>query len=324
MQRTAAILVSLAGAAFCILTALGLTEALCVTEGCSVFRGAKLLGIDLYWLGAAYFLTLTALLAFQRPRGQLSWALKVALLAGLVIDSALLGVQAVTAPCVNCLVVASLLGVTAVLLLRKQPLLAKVTAIWAVLFVAALAGVFRDQLSPVPAYGSADAAIKVFFSPSCPACRLVVQDLTQQPDLQGDLALYAVAKDDGDLAGIHRFHEEMLRSGDLSKALETCFSPAGEAGPQPSWSQTLAIKAASLRNKSFLARSGASSVPFVFTSAPGLLLTAFKAQSDDSVQGGDPASRDEGCDYATGDACEEEPAPLDSLFGGAPKQSPAK
>jgi hypothetical protein len=323
MQRTAAILVSLVGSAFCILAALGLTEALCVTEGCSVFRGSKLLGIDLYWLGATYFLTLTALLSFQRPRGQLSWSLKAALLAGLVIDSALLGVQAVTAPCVNCLVVASLLGVTAVLLLRRQSLLAKVAAIWAVLFVAALTGVFRDQLSPVPAYGSADAAITVFFSPSCPACRLVVQDLAQHPGLQDDLALYAVAKDDGDLIGIHRFHDEMFRSGDLSKALEACFSPADEAGSQPSWSQALAIRAASLRNKSFLARSGVSSVPFVSTSAPGLLLTAFKAHSGGNVQDADPASRDEGCDYATGDACEEEPAPLDSLFGGAPKQSPA-
>ncbi len=310
------------------MAALGLTEALCVTEGCSVFRGTRVLGIDLYWLGAAYFLALAALLLPRRPRGPLSPLLKAALLAGLVVDGFLLAVQAVTAPCVSCLAVAGLLGLTALLLLRKQTLLAKVTAIWAVLFVAALSGVFRDQVPPVPAYGSADAAIKVFFSPSCPACRRVSQDLAERADLQGNLAMYAVAKDEGDVAGIHRFHVELSRSGDLAKALEACFGTAGDADPIPSWSEGMAIRAASLRNKSFLARSGAASVPFVYTSAPGLLLAANNAQPGAKTRDAGPAPLDEGCGYAVDDACEDKPAPLnaplDDLFGGAPLQSPVK
>lgn len=323
MQR-AALLVSLAGAFFCALAALGLTEAICVTEGCSVFRGTKVLGIDLYWLGAAYFLVLAILILLSRARGQLSTTLKAAILTGLVIDGLLLAVQAVTAPCANCLAVAGLLGLTALLLLRRQTLLAKVTAVWAMLFVAALSGVFRDQLAPVPAYGSAESATKVFFSPSCPACRRVIHDLAERTELHGDLALYAVAKSEGDLAGIQRFHAELTRSGDLAKAVEACFSPADETVAQPTWSESLAIRAASLRNKSFLARSGVSSVPFVSSSAPGLLLAAFQMQPGENVQSAEPSRRDEGCGYAASDTCEEEAAPLSDLFGGTPQQSPAQ
>lgn len=321
MQR-AATLVSLAGAFFCVLAALGLAEAICVTEGCSVFRGTTVLGIDLYWLGAAYFLALAVLIYLSRARGRLSTALKAAILAGLVIDGFLLAIQAVTAPCASCLVVAGLLGLTALLLPSRQMLRGKVMAVWAVLFVAALSGIFRDQLSPVPAYGRSDAAIKVFFSPSCPACRRVVYDLAERTELQSDLALYAVAKNESDLAGIQRFHEQMAVSGDLAKALGACFNPAEEPAAPPTWSELLAIRTASLRNKSFLARSGASSVPFVSSSAPGLLLAALQAQPGKSTQSAKPSRRDDGCGYAASDTCEEEPAPLNDLFGGAPQQSP--
>ncbi|MEG6549148.1 hypothetical protein V6C53_02765 [Desulfocurvibacter africanus] len=323
MRRAAAILFSLTGAVFCILAALGLTDAVCATEGCALFKGAAIFGLDLYWIGAVFFLGISLLLLFQRRRRELSASVMLLLAAGLVVDAFLLAVQAVTAPCLSCLVVAALLGITVLMLLPGSTLLARTAVVWVVIFVAALAGVARDQLTPVPAFGSPTAAVKVFFSPSCFVCQMELQELAVKSDLHKDLALYPVANESGDLEAIHRFRRVVAESGSLPMAVDALFS----AGEGLSLGESLQLQAVCFRNKVFLARAGARSIPYVLTSSPALLQSASAQQAPTPAVAGDIgaasdlAPADEGCGYARESSCADEAARNARLYSRNSGQS---
>lgn len=338
MKRTIATLAALAGAVFCVLAALGATEAICVTAGCAVFSGTAILGIDLYWLGAVYFLALAALLVLERGRREVCASLLAVILAGLVIDAILLAFQAVTASCANCLVVATLLGTTAALLLPGPPILRRTLVVWAVLFAAAVSGLLRDGLTPVPAFGDNGAAVQVFFSPSCPACRGEVSAMAARSELRGDLALYPLARSESDLQAMLRFRHTLARSSNLAEAVEACFDRSA-AGPKPSLSETLSLRLTSLRNKIFLARAGAESIPYVLTSTPGLLAPPASAPPEAERPGAlSPPPGDDGCGYTTDEYCPDEteepstPSPdvqdpsegIPDIFGPGPLQSPIR
>ncbi|MBR3880681.1 MAG: hypothetical protein IKJ34_03690 [Mailhella sp.] len=86
-------LVSLSGLLFCLWVMLSGGEALCLTDGCSLFQDFRLAGISLWQGGVVLFglLLLTAVLRFSRL------GLVLAGLA-LVADALLLGVMLFTAP----------------------------------------------------------------------------------------------------------------------------------------------------------------------------------------------------------------------------------
>lgn len=323
MRRAAAILFSLAGTAFCILAALGLADEVCATEGCALFKGASIFGLDLYWIGAAFFLGISLLLLLQRRRREISASVILLLMAGLVVDAFLLAVQAITVPCLSCLIVAALLGITTLLLLSESTLLARTVVVWSMLFVAALAGVARDQFAPVPAFGSPDAALKVFFSPSCFVCQMELQELAGKTHLHKDLALYPVANEPGDLEAIHRFQGVAAESGSLPMAVDALYS----GGEGLSTGERFRLQVISLRNKVFLARAGARSIPYVLTSSPELLQSASAQQTpahavaDDigATLGLTPA--DEGCGYARESSCAEETARNARLYSRTSGQS---
>jgi len=326
MRRTLALLAALAGAAFCALAAMGLTEAVCASGGCALFRGTSVLGVDLYWWGASYLLVMAGLIFAQGRHTGLARGLAPILtwllLAGLAANALLLTIQVLTAPCLSCLVAAALLGATAALALPPSRLRAAALVPWGLLFVAALSGVFREQFRPVPTYGGPDAAIKVFFSPSCFACQLELQELATRIELHGHLALYPLANEAGDLQGIHSFSQEAAASGSLARAVEALSAHTPEG---LSLTETARLRLVSLRNKAFLARIGAKSIPYVLTSAPGLLQAAAHEQgapateaqaghnqdqqaSDvlDDILGLPPAN--DGCGYTQKQPCADEAA----------------
>ncbi|MEG6549892.1 hypothetical protein V6C53_06625 [Desulfocurvibacter africanus] len=326
MRRAAAILFSLTGTAFCILAALGLADAVCATEGCALFKGAAIFGLDLYWIGAAFFLGMSLLLLLRRRRRELSASVMLLLAAGLVVDAFLLAVQAVTVPCLSCLIVAALLGITVLMLLPGSTLLARTAVVWVVIFVAALAGVARDQLAPVPTFGSPDAAVKVFFSPSCFVCQMELQELAGKSHLHKDLALYPVANEPGDLEAIHGFRRAVAESGSLPMAVNALLSP----GEGLSLGESLQLQAVSLRNKVFLARVGARSIPYVLTSSPTLLQSASEPQAPAVAVNGDIGAAldltqsDEGCGYARESSCADEAARNARLYKRSSSQQTAQ
>ncbi|MFH7319216.1 hypothetical protein ACHHRT_01250 [Desulfurivibrio sp. D14AmB] len=310
-----ALLTALAGLVFSLLSALGLTDGFCVTEGCRLFRGTTFLGIDLYWFGAFFFGVAMVLIARQLKsqreqfRHRSSSLLLLWLSAGLLVSAFLLGMQALTIPCINCLIIAGLLGTTAWLLRPDSKTLTVILLIWALTLVAALSGLGRQQFEPVPAFGSNDAAVKLFFSPSCPSCLERLRELAQREELHPRLALYPLALNRSDLPVILRFHQELAASGSLAAAVETLSWSEPE---RPTLGELWQIRQISFRNRAFLAGIGARTVPYLLTSSPGVLMAPRPPTT-----AGEPApgqitdgAVEEGCEVdQQEEICEEEVPP---------------
>ncbi len=262
-RHVLAIAAAALGTVFCALAAFDLTESVCRTQGCALFKGAAIYGVSLYWFGVAGFLVLgAALLAKGR-----SWsrpAVLILLSLALLADAGLLGVQALTAACMNCLAVATLLGFMGLMVFPLRSKLSLLLVFWAFFYVAGLMSAAGELLGPVPFYGQADARTRIFFSPTCPACAKLVKQTVAAGGLNADTALFTVAKNDEDARRIARLNAAVLSGQDVATALETCFDQAADLDAlPPSWK----IRIDSFRNKSFLARSGAKSIPYVFSDA---------------------------------------------------------
>lgn len=289
-----------AGFLFCLSAALGIADALCVTQGCEVYRAYSVAGISLYWAGAALFLVLG--LVSLPPGGYrlLVFLTGFALAGNLVF----LTIQFLLWPCVNCLVVAALLGGFGwCLALRVKSGLRILCFLWLLMFSANLLSMAGDGISPWPVLGKNDAEIKVFFSPSCPACRQAVENLLNSPDLVPRSAFYPLAKDAGDRRGI------ALLSRDLDRGMPPAEAFAVHWNPEPSeagWSQDWGMVPRLWRNKIHLARKGATRVPLIISSIP------MGEGHDRSHPPRDP------CSMFSGDSeiCEDDPLtdPFENLF----------
>ncbi len=311
MRNFLALFTALAGLVFCVLAALGLADDFCASEGCRLFRGVTLLGIDPYWFGAAFFAITVLLLGGQirrgsRERRRPAILLRWWLLTGLVVDGLLLAVQALTAPCLSCLVVAGLLGLTALLALAGSRLLAAILLLWSLLLVAALSGLLRQQMGPVAVYGDERASVKLFFSPSCPSCLHELREIAGREELHSRLALYPLALNDGDLSVIMRFREETAAGVALATAVENLSSAAPAV---TAWRKKLELRLLSLRNRAFLAGIGAKNIPYLLTSTPARLMDLPNSPFSPL------APPEEGCEYdqLKVECKEEAPPPLLNL-----------
>jgi hypothetical protein len=239
----------------------------CQTSGCSLYAGLKIAGISPYALGATGFaaILLCWLLARSRPGMQflLSWLL----LGGVAISSAFLLWQNLYWPCTTCLVVALAIGVAAgaaratIPVCRTRAMTAALV-LWAVLFIPALLAAGKESLlTATPVHGSARAPVKIFFSPTCPACQNVVLEALENPGLAQNLALIPIAKDREDLRRLASHYA-------LGTPIADLFRTAGDNPPPLTLRQRLDLS----RNKMVLASMGATSVPVVI--APRLITPA--------------------------------------------------
>ncbi|NDY57592.1 hypothetical protein G3N56_12705 [Desulfovibrio sulfodismutans] len=168
--RFTAPLMALAGVVLCVAQALGYAEILCVTEGCALHENTTVFGLSLWWWGAAAFAGLGVLALM----GRAGLASRAGLLC-LAADIGLLALMALTAPCLTCLVAGALFlafylcatpreGV-----FRRLPL--AIILAWALAFSPNLFAVGKEAMQPWPLVGPQAAAVRLFFSPTCPACR---------------------------------------------------------------------------------------------------------------------------------------------------------
>lgn len=174
--RRLAVILALGGLAFCVLAGIGAADRLCVTSGCGMYRDWTFFGLSLWWWGAGAF-TAIAVLGVVLPFAAL-------FLAGVVllVDALLLGAMALLAPCGNCLIAAGLFflvwfflrgvdgkpgaGGTLLMVLWFAALSPNLLALW-------------GEGGGWAVYGPPDARVRVYFSPSCPACIRAVDDLTR-------------------------------------------------------------------------------------------------------------------------------------------------
>lgn len=284
-----AFLWALAGALLSLYGAFFKAEALCITAGCELLQGFGGVESFFWWLGAGTF----AFAAFLCARNS---AKLVALLASLCLaaDCVLLGVMAYTVPCVPCLSVALCflglfvcttggawrnsgdLGGSAenaqqIGKYEKFPLesVGRVgrfvfLALWLMLFSPNALHAVQENVGGWCLYGSKTAALKVFFSPSCPACREAVLALGEKPNK--NIAFYPVAKNDNDITSLNTMEEEIAGGSSMSAAfLIAVNDPVLQARSVPFW-RKISLQLRTLQNQALLMRLGVHSLPALVSS----------------------------------------------------------
>lgn len=248
---------ALAGAVFCFWTALpSSTSVPCPTVGCRLFQDVTISGISLWWAGVAYFSVMTLLCLKKAWRAYL-------LLGALALlgDAVLLIIMLVTAPCLACLGVALLIGLLFLVLYRHAHsrnargwLLAFL--LWAGLFLAVVASAGGELLGSWQLSGPVRAERRVYFSPSCPACRDAVAVFGESA------AFFPVAEREEDYAAIYR----MKLALDAGKTLAEALAVSGAGAEAPYFSiQGALFRLRLLRNKAEVLNLGFSSLPLIIT-----------------------------------------------------------
>lgn len=265
---------ALVAVAYCIWTAFGNDVNVCVTEGCSLYQDASIGGVSLWWIGAVVFAVL-ALLA-------LVGAARVGrVIAGLALtgDILLLLLMAATAPCISCLGAALFFaGVYACFRHADMDPQGKGTAgrrsllilCWLVLFLIN-AGASARQAASLWSISNPSGAptVRVFYSPSCAACRQAIEALSGKVEV----AFYPVAETSDDVYRVAAMRDAVERGGNMTEALEAALKtekPAGLAAISP---DLLWLRLRLLRNKAHVYLSGSQSVPFIeFHGLPAMLV----------------------------------------------------
>lgn len=274
---SAAAAASLAGLLFCLWVFFTGGRALCLTDGCTLFQDFRLAGISLWQAGIVLFSVLLALALLR-----LSRAAHVLAALALAADAVLLGIMLFTAPCVNCLIVGSLIAVTyvafrsAVLPPRSER--STLATLWIVLLVIDLGGVVRDLADPwTPLPVQNESSVQVYFSPSCPACRTL---LAHEEEL-ANAAWYPVPEDARDIWIIADMTERLKNGMPLAQAAAEARKavPEAEAFENDASFRLGLLKPSMLllqfrlwRNHAHVLAAGSDRLPFVeFKGLPAFL-----------------------------------------------------
>lgn len=253
------VLFSLAGFAYCLLNILQPGSFLCPTTGCKIYGRLTLLGLSFYHYGAAYFILLAAACWYGHRKNSpgimrvFAWLL----LSGVIVNCGLLIYQSLFIPCLICLIVAGLLGLIFIIHTWKKQLLWK--PVWFFCFLLAFFSILKvDMFGPSPIYGSADAPIKLFVSPSCGACQEMLRDILKERILLDQTALFPIAKNERDINKLSNLYH-LLEKG---TALEEAIAAAENTNDR---ANSFLVRAMSWRNKAFLIRNGYSQIPVLLT-----------------------------------------------------------
>ena len=249
------------GAAFCAVQTVPLPVSIpCPGTGCHLFQDFTVHGISLWWFGFAYFL-LMALICLRRIR---TFAL-LATGAALLGDAVLLAVMLVTATCITCLGAGLLIALLFCSVrshfcgkFRSDALSGALLIAWSGLFIAALAFAGTEQLGSWQIYGPENAERRVYFAPSCPACRDAVAAFASTA------AFYPVAEKDSDIAVIHAMNIILSQGGSIDQALDTAMRAADQGTlAEPSFAENPLFRLNLLRNKAEIMRMGFNQLPLI-------------------------------------------------------------
>lgn len=265
------------GLLFCLWVAFTGGRELCVTDGCSLFQDFRIAGFSLWHGGAAFFASLLALCL-------LKWKKTARILAGtaLAADTVLLAVMIFTAPCMNCLAAGSLIALCAWTLRRdacgmprrSSPLL----AVWCALLICNAGGLAKELAGPwSPLPPSGDGSVRVWFSPSCPACRTLAE---QSSDI-GAARWHPVPEGPRDIWVIAEMTRRLKDGASLPEAIssaQAAVPPPGEFDALPGYRigllspGMLLLQLRLWRNQAHVLASGSPRIPLVeFSGIPAFL-----------------------------------------------------
>lgn len=229
----------------------------CLSSGCELFRDSRFAGISLWWVGGAYFFLLTVVCL----RNHYLLARFMASVA-LFLDALLLLAMFFTAPCFDCLIVALFFGLTFYSLRSagegwfvnsQTPSL--MLPIWFGLFLGNAVLVANEHL-PQYAIGGSRSDVRIYFSPSCEACRAAL--LTAD----GAAMLYPVEEREGDLDAIIRLAALLQANVPVREAVSRSLDPNEALPPLPFYRRIL-LSVQVLRNKAAMMRQGFRVLPVI-------------------------------------------------------------
>lgn len=249
----------------------------CFSMGCTLYQSFSFGGISLWWLGVGGFGLLFLLAATKKAElGRFFSGL------GLLVDCLLLTIMLFTLPCFACLVVAVLLAFTFMSFRAsdappdwhmKRPRRSWLLAVWMLLFLLNIGLGARDMVRPWAVMEPQEnASIHIYVSPSCEACRKLVEQIS--PEEAARVAWYPVAEAGRDLAAIVALKESL---DSHSLPFSAAFAAALEA-PDLRWSDyfsfsTLFLQYRLWRNQAHVLLTGSGRMPFVeFHGAPAVLM----------------------------------------------------
>lgn len=227
----------------------------CPGAGCSLFQDFAVYGISLWWAGVAYFLSMM-LFCLKRAHGFALFMATAALLA----DAVLIIIMLLTAACVACLGGAAIVGL--LFLALRSHMTARVLPapgpsfvflVWCGLFIAAVASAATEFVEPWDIADSGDQNRRIYFSPSCPACRDAITVFA------GNAAFIPVAEKDSDYAAIRVMHEEIQKGSTIAEALRASDTAKGE----PFSLETVIFRLKLLRNKAEVLKLGFDKLPLI-------------------------------------------------------------
>lgn len=329
----AALLFALLGLSWCGYIAFPTSNpAPCATSGCALFRDSRIAGLSLWWVGGAYFF----LLAIVCLRGNRSLARLMAQVA-LFLDSILLGVMFFTAPCFDCLVVAVFLGLTYYCLRSgdgswfvspQAP--SMLLPLWTGLFLGNMVLAANEQLPQYIIGNTRSTDVRIYFSPSCSACRAAIL-------ASGNAAaLYPVAETSEDTDSIIRLEALLKANVPMAEALPRSISP-DEPVPYKPFYERMLLSLQLVRNKTVVLRQGFRALPMIQINGMPVSKTPSLDEPKEpaaSPQGGRTSStQDEGPVYTIAPSYADPSAPVDGqpssqqaspLFDEPSRQTPIR
>lgn len=268
--KASAIFIACVAFAVCLIEALGggySIGSICATAGCSLTSGVSLFGVSLYYFGALALAGYIVLALVCR-----TWYLLLFSILFVAIDTLLLTYLALGSPCISCLIVGTLFFTLFLLAwkghfgwffrghhwgwLRKAAVV--VCGLWICAAAPNLLGVVQETVAPKPIYGSNDAPVKIFFSPTCPACKDMVRKAVQ-PDEQ-KVALYPVAHSEEDIERMCILDCQLGEGAKLEEALDKCWSGQCTSKEHGFW-QEARLTLISQVNLTYLLNMGKTEVP---------------------------------------------------------------
>lgn len=259
-------LISLLAFGFCLWTGLGNDVNICITTGCTLYQDFSVFGLSLWWYGAGAFalLALCAITGFSA----LGRGLAALFLFG---DIVLLALMMITAPCVNCLLIAVFFGLSYIYFRKTDLLLLRsgdgeksprsiLLLCWLFLFVINLGSVVRSQMEIWPILDeNGEGRGRLFFSPSCRFCGEGINYFSGKVYM----AFYPVADNDSDIYRIARMMELLDQGSNIAEALAQSadFSiPDFFSSIKP---KILILRLRLLINKAHVLSAGSQGVPFI-------------------------------------------------------------
>jgi len=232
----------------------------CISSGCALFRDFRIAGVSLWWVGGAYFFLLAVLcLKGNRP------AVRVLAMLALFADALLLLVMFFTAPCVDCLVVGAIMGLCYYTSMRPtrdswfagvQITHSILLPVWFGLFLGNVV-LAADERIPQYAIGNTRTSeIRVFFSPSCKACREAISALGNAA------ALYPVMEVEEDFDAIIRLAALLKINMPVHEAILRSINEQEPTPPLAAHERAI-LCLQLLRNKAHLLRQGFRALPLV-------------------------------------------------------------